>query len=205
MSLILDKEQQAHKKVLQELLEERTARQLAQKTLANVASSAPPLTARTSCDVQVRPSALCPRVRFHQMPKDQIMLCHVASCVHSVHRDQPEPLPCCVVCFVCAIRVALHCTTPSPASPGWHALLRHPLRATALVRLCMRGLGVFAIRTNQIRNHVIRPSASAHMRGRIATQAVLKGLRGITALDPDAPLSLCRQHCSGMHRTRAGD
>lgn len=53
VSLMLEKEQEGHKKVLQELLQERTARQLAQKTLSSVVSSAPPLTARTSCDVQV--------------------------------------------------------------------------------------------------------------------------------------------------------
>lgn len=72
VSLILDKEQQAHKKVLQELLEERSARQLAQKTLTNVMSAAPPLTARTSCDVQVRPSPFCSPVRCHQMPQDKL-------------------------------------------------------------------------------------------------------------------------------------
>ena len=50
---MLEKEQERMKEVLQELLQERSARQLAQKTLASVSASAPPLTARTSCDVQV--------------------------------------------------------------------------------------------------------------------------------------------------------
>eukprot|EP00892_Ulva_mutabilis_P003753 jgi/Ulvmu1/174/UM001_0178.1 len=52
VSIVLEKEREEHKQVLQELLQERSARQLAQATLANVAETAPPLTARTSCDVQ---------------------------------------------------------------------------------------------------------------------------------------------------------